>query len=654
MKQWEKPLSAVQTKRTSAERLNPETLLTRMQSASQAAISPDGNEVVYVVTKVDAGSMSSVSHLWLLDLTVGSTRQLTRLGSNNKAPAWSPDGSRIAFISNRPGDDRFALCVIDRDGGEAREVETFASTPVFVTWHPEGSALAVVVPVGKVDASAPRVITRIDYKQDNRGLINNERNQVVVVWPERGETRTITDESFDHASPQWSPDGRRLAVSQSRLNGMASQLLVLDDEGNELKRIGVEEGTIGTWAWSPDGGTILFDGTEIPSPQTDYYRYDVASGEIVKITDDAAFSSVSGFPTISGPDQPVWRDDRTVLIHGLRSGASGLWALDVQTGDYKRLMSWNATHGGFSVDATGQRIVQTVSSLETNGELVLIDTVAEETTRLTHLNHALFESLPLAQHEKITIDRDDWEIDAWVLKPADFDENGSYPVILDVHGGPHGNYGFSFNAGAQLMAAAGFVVIASNPRGSGTYGRVFGEAVRGDWGGEDWKDLQAVLDTVLENPWADADRTGIYGYSYGGFMTSWAIGQTDRFKAAVCGAPVFNLKSFYGTSDIGHVWAPTQWGGEPGEIEEFLVERSPSTLIHRATTPTLIVHGEDDHRCPIGQGEEMFVALKKAGCEVEFVRYPGGSHLMLRGAPLSHRIDFYERVIAWFERHLRA
>ncbi|HYH11612.1 MAG TPA: S9 family peptidase [Thermomicrobiales bacterium] len=632
--------------------LTPDTLLTRMQTASAPALSPDGTEVVYVVSRVDTGTMTSVSHLWLMDLATGDTSQLTRTGTSNGAPAWSPDGRRIAFISNRTGAGRHVLCIIDRSGGEAAEIETFAAKPVSVTWHPEGIALAVVVPMGKTDPSAPRVITRIDYKQDNRGLINDERQQVMLVWPDRGETRQLTDEPFDHVWPQWSPDGRRIAVKQSRQNGMASQLLILDDEGDELKRIGVADGTVGTWAWSPDGGTILFDGTEVPSPQTDYYRYDVASGEVTKITDDAGFASVSGFPTISGPDQPVWRDDRKVLIHGLREGASGIWELDVQSGEYARQVWWNATHGGFSADTSGQRIVQTVSSLETNGELVLVDMVAEETRRLTHLNDALFEALPLAKNEKITVERDGWPIDAWVLKPANFDENGSYPVILDVHGGPHGNYGFSFNAGAQLMAAAGFVVVASNPRGSGTYGRVFAEAVHGDWGGEDWKDLQAVLDKVLENPWADTDRTGIYGYSYGGFMTSWAIGQTDRFKAAVCGAPVFNLRSFYGTSDIGHVWAPTQWGGDIAEIEEFLTQRSPSTWIHRATTPTLIVHGEEDHRCPIGQGEEMFVALKKAGCEVEFVRYPGGSHLMLRGAPLSHRLDYYDRVIAWFRTYL--
>ncbi|MBA2290355.1 MAG: S9 family peptidase, partial [Chloroflexia bacterium] len=417
-------------------------------------------------------------------------------------------------------------------------------------------------------------------------------------------------------------------------------------------RIGTDIGSIGTWSWSPDGSSILYDGTETPSPQSDYFRYDVEAGKSHRLTDDPGFSSVSGFPTISGPDQPLWIGPDTVRIHGIQAGASGVWEMDTQTGELDKIVWWDATHGGFSADDAHKRLVQGRSSLESNGELVLFDVEAGDTRRITHLNDELFEEMLPADADKITIDRDGWSIDAWVLKPSGFDSSQTWPVVLDVHGGPHGNYGYSFNAGAQLIASAGYVVIAANPRGSGTYGRAFGEAVRGDWGGEDWLDLLAVLDTVLEEPWADAERTAIYGYSYGGYMSSWAIGQTDRFKASVCGAPVFNFHSFYGTSDIGHVFGETQWGGAPAEVGEWMTERSPSTWIHRATTPTLIVHGESDHRCPIGQGEEMFVALLKADCEVEFARYPGGSHLMLRGAPLDHRIDYYDRVIDWLDRHL--
>jgi dipeptidyl aminopeptidase/acylaminoacyl peptidase len=173
-----------------------------------------------------------------------------------------------------------------------------------------------------------------------------------------------------------------------------------------------------------------------------------------------------------------------------------------------------------------------------------------------------------------------------------------------------------------------------------------------DWGGEDFLDLHAVLDAAATRPYVDPDRMGIYGYSYGGFMTAWTIGNSHRFKAAVCGAPVFNFASFYGTSDIGHVFGPLQCGGTPREREEYYKAHSPSTHIHKATTPTLIVHGEADDRCPIGQGEELFVGLLNAGCEVEFVRFPEGSHALMRTGYPAHRVEYLTRVIEWFQGHL--
>lgn len=640
------------TAMTPTRAMTSEGLLTRMRTATGAQMSPDGQEIVYVVSGIDPDTSKGVSQLWLIRLEDKSTRQLTFNGAVNRAPALSPDGNHIAFVSNRDGDDRWSLCVMPRDGGEAPTVDMFEKAPLSLAWRPDGQAIAVAMPIGGVPEGSARVITRIDYKQDNRGIINDERHQVVLVSLNAKGSRQLTHDALDHQSPQWSPDGTLLAVKQTRLNGMVSHLLLIDTDGHEQARIGTDTGTIGTWSWSPDGLSIVYDGAETPSPQSDYYRYDVRAGTSQRLTDDPGFSSVSGFPTISGPDQPVWIAPERVRVHGIQAGASGIWELDTQTGELDKIVWWDATHAGFSADESHNRMVQGRSSMESNGELVLLDFEAGDTRRITHLNDELFEEMPLAQADKITIDREGWAIDAWVLKPAGFDSSQTYPVVLDVHGGPHGNYGYSFNAGAQLMASAGYVVVAANPRGSGTYGRAFGEAVRGDWGGEDWRDLLAVLDTVLEESWADADRTAIYGYSYGGYMTSWAIGQTDRFKAAVCGAPVFNFHSFYGTSDIGHVFGETQWGGTPAEVGEWMTERSPSTWIHRATTPTLIVHGESDHRCPIGQGEEMFVALLKAGCEVEFARYPGGSHLMLRGAPLALRIDYYDRVIDWLDRHV--
>jgi dipeptidyl aminopeptidase/acylaminoacyl peptidase len=248
--------------------------------------------------------------------------------------------------------------------------------------------------------------------------------------------------------------------------------------------------------------------------------------------------------------------------------------------------------------------------------------------------------------------RGDFAIDAFLLKPPDFDPSRRYPLVLDVHGGPHGYYGYAFSPVQRCLAASGFLVVFANPRGSASYGRKFSMAVLRDWGGQDYADLMAVVDAVLERPYVDPERTGIYGYSYGGYMTAWTIGQTDRFKAAVCGAPVFDLVSAFGTSDIGYFWLEQETGGTPYQIPDWYAAHSPSTYLHRARTPTLIVQGEADLRCPLGQSEQMFVTLLKVGCQAELVRYPGGGHMFPWMGPPEHRCDYLTRVRDWFTARL--
>jgi dipeptidyl aminopeptidase/acylaminoacyl peptidase len=205
---------------------------------------------------------------------------------------------------------------------------------------------------------------------------------------------------------------------------------------------------------------------------------------------------------------------------------------------------------------------------------------------------------------------------------------------------------------AQLLATHGFLVVSANPRGSSTYGRRFAGLVLSDWGGQDYLDLLAVVEAIGRRPEADPARVGLYGFSYGGYMTAWMISQTSRFRAAVCGAPVFDLESFYGTSDIGYIFGAEEFGGPPAARRDWYAAHSPSTFAQRTRTPTLILHGEADERCPIGQGEQMFVALRQAGCEVEFVRYPGASHSLVAAGHPTQRVDLLARTLAWFQRHL--
>ncbi len=531
-----------------------------------------------------------------------------------------------------------------------------------LTWSPDGRSIAYTAlfdPENPDETEPPegtappvRVTRRIDYKQDNRGYLGDARTQVWVVDAASGERRMLTREPVDHNYPQWSPDGTRLAVQVPNRNGMHSQLGIVTVATGATELIGPESGVVGLWSWSPSGDRIVFAGEPERTWQLDWFVLEVATGAVRRLTDDLQCLPDAGFPTLVPPSQPVWLDDGRVLFHAIQAGASGLYVLDVETGDVELLHAWEAIHTGFSVDSTTRWVVQAHTSLAAAGEISAFDLQDRTGQIITAINEAVFSEAPPAGWERLEVRRDPLTIEAWLLKPSGFDPTKRYPVVLDIHGGPNGYYGHRFVPLQQCLATNGVLLVFANPRGSSSYGRHFTQQVTGDWGGEDFHDLMAVVDAVLERPYADPDRTGVLGYSYGGYMTAWTIGQTDRFKAAICGAPVFDFESFYGTSDIGHVFGPLQWGGTPREVEEWCAARSPSTFAHRVRTPTLIIHGEADDRCPIGQGEEMFVALTQAGCEVEFARNPGGSHLFLAAGPPAHREDVLTRARAWFKDRL--
>jgi dipeptidyl aminopeptidase/acylaminoacyl peptidase len=313
--------------------------------------------------------------------------------------------------------------------------------------------------------------------------------------------------------------------------------------------------------------------------------------------------------------------------------------------------SWDAVHLGLSTDSSRRWVAQTSQSLSQPSEVFVLDRATGEGSVITSFARDL-AGRDRATWERFTINRGGLEVEAWMLKPPGFEDSQRYPAVLDIHGGPNMWHGHSWYQHQQLMASNGYLVIFANPRGSTSYGRDYTKRVMRDWGGEDFLDLMAVVDEVASRPYVDASRIGVRGYSYGGYMTSWILGQTDRFRAAMVGAPCFNLVSMWGTSDIGAAWDDVQWGGSPVENEAWYRERSPSTWAHRAVTPTLVVHGEADIRCPIGQGEELFTALLEAGVDAEFARYPGAAHLFPFTGQPRQREDLLGRELAWFDAHL--
>jgi dipeptidyl aminopeptidase/acylaminoacyl peptidase len=644
-------------------RLTPEALIYETTTAAEPQLSPDATRVAYSLGRADRERDRATSQIFLSRIDGTAVQQLTWAGDRNREPRWSPDSGAIAFVSDRVQGHSGLFIIPIHEPGEARELTRHRRAIGQPAWSPDGRFIAYTTPFDPDNPNeepepanrAPkvRVTRRLDYKQDNRGWLNDVRQQVFVVSLATGERRRLTTEPHDLWYPQWSPDGRTLAARVTTDNGIFSQLALIDVETGAVKRVGPEHGTVGVWAWSPDSQRMLFDGDTEPSAGVDFFLYDIKTDSVTRLTTELPCSPDAGFPSVLGPSQPVWLDAAEVLVHAVRAGESCFYRFNVETAELTREHATRSVSTGFSVDDTHRFVAQAYSSFEGVGEVAIHDRQSGERRIITRHNADLLHSAPPAGWERFDVERDGVTIEAWLLKPADFDPSKRYPVVLDVHGGPHGFHGFAFNNMQQILASNGFVVVFSNPRGSGSYGREFAQMVRCDWGGEDYLDLMAVLDKALEQPYTDAEHTGIWGYSYGGFMTAWTIGHTRRFKAAVCGAPCFDLESMYGTSDISHAWGAFEWGGAPHEASEAFAAHSPSTFAHRATTPTLIVQGEADDRCPIGQGEQMFVALKQAGCEVEFARYPGGAHTMLRVGPPSHRLDFLTRLLGWFSDHLQ-
>jgi dipeptidyl aminopeptidase/acylaminoacyl peptidase len=643
-----------------SEVLSPDAIVYGLESASDPQLSPDGNGIIFTRSKAERCKKLPGSQIWFSERDGSNARQLTRVGERNSGGRWSPDGLSIAFVSDRV--KKTGLFVMPY-GGESIELTRHNGPIGELAWSPDGGTIAYVAQfdpanpderdLGEEDAPRVRVTARVDYKQDSRGYLADLRPQVWLVDVETGERRQLTSLPLDHNFPAWTPDGRKIAVKISNHNGMQSQLGVIDVATGETTLVGPEEGVVSCWAWSPAGDRILIAGDTTLTWQLDLFVYDVASGELRRLTDDLQCLPDAGFATVSPPSQPVWLDEQTALFHAVRGGASGLYKVDVSTGAVEKITEWHAAAGAPSVDAARRFVAQAHSSLDEYSSIVVFDLAQGESKAVVTPNADLPRQ---ATWHRFDIERAGETIEAWLLTPHDTapSEQKRYPLVLDIHGGPNSFYGYGFNAIQQALAAAGFAVLYCNPRGSGSYGRAFTQAVTKDWAGEDFLDLMAVLDAAIadERFQIDAERLGVYGYSYGGFMTSWIVGHTDRFKAAVIGAPVVDLISFYGTSDIGHLFGPKQIGGTPWTNREEYVKRSPVTYFDQAKTPSLIIHGEADDRCPISQGEQCFVALLENGCEVEFVRYPGGAHTLLRVGYPAHREDILNRLIGWFGQHL--
>ena len=678
----------------SGRRLAVEDLLS-LRWVEDVASSPDGRCVAYTQRIIAEPAASGAgadgptheyrSHLWLVDTTGGAPRQFTAGSQRDRKPVWSPDGKSILFISDRGipgkpgGKSPPHLWVIPLSGGEARRVTQDEHSPADASWAPDGTQIAFTgkAPVVEKPKSDVKVITRMKHKFDGEGFWDNRYKHIFVVPAAGGPARQVTTGDFDHREPVWSPDGTHLALVANRSEDAddtnIADIWVLTLATGDLRRVTSGVGPITSPAWSPDGSTIAYVGHDnvcVGASNMMLWVTPASGGgqprALTRHYDRSLIHHLlSDMRTHPHAGQPVWSPDgRFIFVMVAECGTTQLAAVDATTGSVRLMTTGRREVYGESYDRACRHVAIAVGDPSNPGDVWVGEvhglaegspTIPEAAERrLTAVNKALLDEVTLSRPQRFAYrGADDWTIEGWVMPPVDFDPAKRYPTILAVHGGPHFAYGETFVHEFQMLTGLGYAVVLTNPRGSQGYGQTFTAATHHDWGGKDYSDIMDGLDAALARfPWLDPDRLGVEGGSYGGFMTNWILGHTTRFKAAVTMRSIANSLSQWGTSDMAYFKGYWEFPGDPWENPTFYWEKSPLAHVKNITTPLLIEHSENDLRCPISEGEQLFTALKKQGKEVVFVRFPDESHDISRNGQPQHRIERLRLIADWFAKHI--
>ena len=651
-------------------------------TVGDVAVSPEGDLVAFTVTRTLEDENRRLRQIWMQALEngrpAGDPYRFTAPTGDSYAPRWSPDGSLLAFTSRRGDDENSTWFVrVSGPGGEAFHVEGVRGAPV---WSVDGEWIAYLAPADETEAGerdgwiAPnalsntldperfdgRVVTSTRYKADGTITLRphfsvNKSDDLYLVSAEGGTPRRLTALPFDKSDVRWSPDGRTLYFS-----GDENQ----DDESNEaltrdIWAVRVTDGSVTDL--TPDPGS---EASPSPSPDGTRLAYIFTAERgaerdlmVVDVGGDGRFATepanlTEGWDLV--PGAPRWSADGTAILfsasvrgnrHLFRVAAAGGPVIQVTEGE-RQLTSVSLSDRGHIMAYAATDAVSPTELYVARG-----DGTAER--RATEFNEGLLDRVSLERPERLTwMVGDSVEVEGWVIKPVGYSPGGSYPLILKIHGGPHGAYGNTFFPTFHVLSSAGFFVLYSNPRGSSGYGHEFMYATRGQWGVMDGEDYLTGVDSALTRyPEADSTRLGVSGGSYGGFMSNWLTATSDRFQAAVTSRSIVNLESLWGSSD-----APTaleyEFFGAPWERRDLYRRLSPISYVENVTAPTLIIHSENDYRTPIGEGEQWFMALKNLGVPVEMVRYPSSSHGLSRTGEPWLLVDRLERIRSWFEHWL--
>jgi dipeptidyl aminopeptidase/acylaminoacyl peptidase len=658
--------------------------LYRFRLISGCRISPDGRHVVFCVQRVDKKTEKKYSNLWIVPTNRGRTCQFTYGDQSDRQPQWSPDGSQIAFISNRGDEKQSQIYVIPFHGGEARQLTDLKGSFWEHEWSPDGKKFVCVF--RKKDKEeierekdeqkkklgvVSRHITRVHFKEDEKGFLPKERWHIWTIDAGTGKGKQLTDsEIYNEWSPRWSPDGKRIVFCSNRskdpdFDTDAIDLFVIRAEGGENLKINTPLGFKVMPSFSPDGKWVAYYGLE---GRGRYWRNlclwvaPVQGKRGVKnLTEKFDFNvsswTINDMPGNPAMMPPTWsKDSKRIYFQVAYHGNTTLKSIK-SDGDKRSLQTVigdEGVVGSFNFDNEQSKLSYFHADMKDPGEIWLRNMTTGRSRKLTQVNENILKAMDLGAIEEV------WfkgaagnHLHGWILKPPGFNKKKKYPSILEIHGGPRVQYGNFFMHEFYYLAAHGYVVYFCNPRGGQGYGEKHSKAIWNNWGTVDYDDLMAWGDFIEKKPYIDKKRMGVTGGSYGGYMTNWIIGHTNRFKAAVTQRSVSNLISMYGSSDFN--WGFQRELGDEPPWENFknYWRQSPIKYIGNVRTPTLIIHSEQDLRCAIEQGEQIFVALKKLGVDTEMVRFPDEPHGLSRGGRTDRRIERLNHIRRWFDKYLK-
>jgi len=659
-------------------------------------LSPDGSSVAFVRVTVNEKENRYETSLFAVASSGSEAPRRLTSGVRDTSPRWAPDGKQLAFVRAVEKDGKAQpaqIYLLDTTGGEARPITSLPRGAGAPVWSPDGQSLAFTASSGQEgrdgqdgqdgkNKSDVKVITRAVYRANGTpGYVDTEHHSHIFTigglsTSPSPSPRQLTDGEFDEREPVWSPDGSTIYFVSTRVaepyyENSDAELYSVPSAGGAIAKIAGIDGGIGSLSVSPDGRRIAFVGTLRGKPirsysQPDLWISDLAPGSVPRnLTASYDFDIASGI----GGDQSaprgqnrkpiVWSPDGTSLIVvSAEKGSSNLKRVSVATGAIEPITDGARDVVAFSASRDAATLAATLSTQTAIGDIAIVDGARRlrpsgAPRQITHVNDELFKDIKQSEPEEIWYRSfDGKQVQGWILKPPNFDRSKKYPLILEIHGGPHAAYGNVYTHEFQWMAAKGYVVLFTNPRGSTSYGQDFGNIIQFHYPGDDYNDLMAGVDEVVKKGYVDADRLGVTGGSGGGLLTNWTITQTQRFKAAVAQRDIADWYGFWFTADFT-LFQPTWFRKAPWEDPQDFTARSPITHVANVTTPLMLVLGDDDYRTPPPNGGEMmFRALKYRKIPTVMVRFPRETHELSRSGEPRHRIERLQHIVGWMDQWL--